>query len=88
MLCMLAQGTISFFVTLMIQYKVFLRIQRFLSALIFGPENIKSNLNSEEQDEDVKNETDRILQDSKLLGSEKDTENVLIVQELSKRYKR
>ena len=59
MLCMLAQGTLSFLITLLIQYKVFLRIQRSISALILGPETVKSNPNQDEQDEDVKNETDR-----------------------------
>ena len=59
MLCMLAQGTLSFLITLLIQYKVFLRIQRSISALILGPETVKSIPNQDEQDEDVKNETDR-----------------------------
>ena len=84
MLCMLAQGILSFIVTLMIQYKIFYRIQRLAITLIFGPENTKSSLNPEEVDEDVKNETDRILN-----GNEKDkTENVLVIKELSKRYSR
>ena len=83
---MLAQGVLSFTVTLMIQYKVFYRIQRIVSRGLLGPENVKSPLDPEDEDEDVKNERDRIITPIVLNNSL--SENVLIIKELSKRYSR
>ena len=77
MLCMLAQGVLSFTVTLMIQYKVFYRIQRVVSRGLLGPENVKSPLDPEDEDEDVKNERDRIITPIVLNNSL--SENVLII---------
>jgi hypothetical protein len=49
MLCMLAQGVLSFIVTLMIQYKLFYKFQRLVTSWIFGAEIVKSSPNSDEQ---------------------------------------
>ena len=79
MLCMLAQGFLSFLVTLMIQYRVFYRIQRAVFRLVLGPENIGSS-NQEFEDEDVKQEKERVLKSA--------SQDVLKIQDLSKKYSR
>ena len=40
MLCMLGQGVFFFTLTLLIQYRVFLRLQQMIIRLIFGPQNL------------------------------------------------
>ena len=40
MLCMLGQGVFFFTLTLLIQYRVFLRLQQMIIRLIFGPEKL------------------------------------------------
>ena len=40
MLCMLGQGVFFFTLTLLIQYRVFLRLQQMFIRLIFGPEKL------------------------------------------------
>ena len=46
---MLAQGVLSFIVTLMIQYKLFYKFQRLVTSCIFGDEIVKTSLNSDDQ---------------------------------------
>ena len=81
MLCMLAQGVISFILTLMIQYRVFYMIQRGVIRLILGPESTKSSNDPNLDDEDVKHEKERIL-------NKTDLPDVLVVKDLSKKYSR
>ena len=82
MLCMFGQGLLLFSITLMIQYRVFFALKQKLINLIIGPEDIKS-LNSDQMDNDVKNEKDRIL--SKDYDKLPD---VLVVKDLCKKYTR
>ena len=81
---MFVQGIFFFIVTLLIQYRVFLRLQQLLFKLVFGPEKLDSQIESESEDVDVKHEKDRIL----LNGDNTRMKDVLIVNDLSKKYSR
>ena len=83
MLCMFGQGLLLFSITLMIQYRVFLTIQQKIIKLIIGPPTLKSPIDPETVDDDVKHENERVL--SKDYDKLPD---VLVVKDLCKKYSR
>ena len=83
MLCMLVQGIIFFTITLLIQYRVFLRIQQMAFRLIFGKVKLDSMCDQSKEDIDVKHEKERILN-----NDQRKVQDVLQVKDLSKKYSR
>ena len=83
MLCMFVQGVLLFSITLMIQYRVFLSLQQKLIKLIIGPQSLKSPVDADTVDDDVKHENERVL------SREHDKlPDVLVVKDLCKKYTR
>jgi hypothetical protein len=85
MLCMFVQGILFFFITLLIQYRVFLKIQQLFWKLVSTRDalQVKGTTDTENEDIDVTHERDRILK-----TDQDNLNDVLIVNELSKRYTR